>query len=115
LIITFKEEVMFFSKIKRIGFFAFFIMLMMLAFAAAAFAFAAPASTDPFYGAWNFVTNTVIGGALGTAVAICGMGYGVYQFIKHPELGLMATLGAGCGIACLGVLPTIVSGLGMVI
>lgn len=69
---------------------------------------------DPFYPAYNFLTNTVLGGALGTTVAMGGVGYGVYQFVKHPELGMMGTLGAGGGVALLGSLPKIVNGLGMI-
>ena len=106
---------MFFVKVRKISKFFIISTFLMLVFTSAAFAFAAPAATDPFFAAWNFVANTVIGGALGACVAVCGMGYGVYQFVKHPELGLMGTLGAGTGVACLGMLPTIVSGLGMVI
>jgi len=106
---------MVFRKVLRIGKFLGVSMLLLLVFAGAALAFAPPATTDPFYAAWNFVANTVIGGALGTCVALVGMAYGVYQFIKHPELGLIGTLGAGVGIACLGLLPTIVTGLGMII
>ena len=106
---------MVFRKVKRSGKILGIFMLFMLLFAGAALAFNTPATTDPFYAAWNFVANTVIGGALGTCVALVGMAYGVYQFIKHPELGLMGTLGAGVGIACLGLLPNIVKGLGMVI
>ena len=106
---------MVFRKVKRIGKILGIFMLLTLLFAGAALAFNPPATTDPFYAAWNFVANTVIGGALGTCVALIGMAYGVYQFIKHPELGLLGTLGAGVGIACLGLLPTIVKGLGMTI
>ena len=106
---------MVFRKVMRIGKILGVSMLLLLVFASAALAFSPPATTDPFYAAWNFVANTVIGGALGTCVALVGMAYGVYQFIKHPELGLIGTLGAGVGIACLGLLPTIVTGLGMII
>ena len=88
---------MVFRKVKKIGKILSISMLLLI------------------YAAWDFVANTVIGGALGTCVALVGMAYGVYQFIKHPELGLMGTLGAGIGIACLGLLPTIVKGLGMII
>jgi len=84
-------------------------------YAGAAFAFAAPAAGDPFFPAWHFLTGTVVGGALGATIAVGGMGYGLYQFVKHPEAGMLGTLGAGGGIACIGALPTIVAGLGMVI
>ncbi|MEN6317929.1 MAG: hypothetical protein ABFD82_04135 [Syntrophaceae bacterium] len=106
---------MFFRKVKRIGKILGISIFLLLVCAGAALAFNPPASADPFYAAWNFVANTVIGGAMGTCVALIGMAYGVYQFIKHPELGLLGTLGAGVGIACLGMLPTIVKGLGMVV
>ena len=104
-----------FRKVKIIGKILSISILLLLLCAGAALAFNPPANTDPFYAAWDFVANTVIGGALGTCVALVGMAYGVYQFIKHPELGLIGTLGAGVGIACLGLLPTIVKGLGMII
>jgi hypothetical protein len=90
-------------------------IITLLVDAAAAHAFTAPVAGDPFYPAYNFMKNTVIGGALGTTIAIGGVGYGVYQFVKHPELGLLGTIGAGGAVACLAQLPNIVVGLGMII
>jgi len=102
-------------EVKRVGLIVTFIMLLMLVFVSAALAFAATPTTDPFYPAYNFVAVTVLGGALGKVLAICGIGYGVYQFVKHPELGMLGTLGAGIGIACLAMLPTITAALGMIV
>lgn len=75
-----------------------------------ALAFAAPAATSPFYEVYDFVVNTMLGGAVGFLAGLGVIGLGITQAVQHKFGPAVTALGSGVAIVNA---PAIVTAVGV--